>query len=149
MSIYALSIVAQKIDEIKQRNSKFQANIVAGELFHTLSAQLDFLPFPPTKKERHIIKQILEADFSAAYHSGDFRRRPLLTTAWKRPDYVSSYYKFIGFDGHGPDLSLISSALLTNPPRSSISFFTAANPAPNMKIAQALISGPSLSPYKN
>lgn len=147
MSIYALTIVNNKIEEINASNPGFQVNIVVGELFHTMSAQLDFLPFPPTKEERHIIKQILESDFSEQYHLGDFRRKPLLTTAWKKPDYVSSYCKFLGVEKEGPNPLAISSALLTKPPRQPITLFSQTNPAPNVRVAQAFISGPT-PPYK-
>lgn len=148
MSIYALSIVNKKIEEIKASNPGFRVNIVVGELFNTMSAQLDFLPFPPTREERHIIKQILESDFSEKYHLGDFRRKPLLTTAWKKPDFVSSYYKFLGHDKEGPDPLAISSALLTKPPAASITLFSQANPAPNLRISQSFINGP-IPPYKS
>jgi hypothetical protein len=148
MSLYALSRVNKEVEEIKVSNPRFKVNIVVGELFHTVSAQLDFLPFPPTKEERHIIKQILESNFSEQYYLGDFQRKPLLTTAWKKPDYVSSYHKFLGFEKEGPDPLGISSALLTKPPREPITLFSQANPAPKVRVSQAFIDGP-IPPYKS
>lgn len=146
MSIYALSVVNEKIKNIKASNRNFEANIVVGKLFHTVSTQLDFFPFPPTQNERHILKQILYSDFSEHYSKGDLRRRPLVTTAWKKPDFVSSYSKFLGYEKNGPSTFGVSSALLSEPPSEPITLLS--NIPRNVEVSKAFISGPDKPPYK-
>lgn len=146
MSIYALSKVKERIKEIEVLNPGFKVNIVVGEFFHTVSAQLDFLPFRPAIKERHIIKQLLESDSCEQYRKGDFQRKPLLTTAWKKPDYVSSYYKFLGFEQDGPNPIGVSSDLLAKPPSAPVTLFSHVKPTPNVKVFTAFIRGPK-PPY--
>ncbi len=158
LSIYALAILNKHINYIykhkrsngfieKEQGRNLEIKIVAGVLFNTLSVQLDSLPFRTSLQEKSIITQLLEANYSSAYSNGDLRKVPLLTTAWKKPDYVSSYHRFVGYEASGPDTILISSVLLTQPPNRPIAFFSVDNPAPNTKVLEAFISGPK-PPYK-
>lgn len=150
MSIYALSELKEHINFLQKNNPNYpndSINIIVGTLFNTVSAQLDSLPNPPTIYERHIFMQLLEANYEAPYRKGNLRRKPLLTTGWKKPDFVSSYFYFTGLDKKGPDCTLISAALLKEPPSKPITFFSPNNkPDHSLKIKDSLISGPT-PPY--
>lgn len=154
MSLFALKQIKETINEITfsvfdERLPKI--NLVVGQFMFTLSAQLDFLPFKLNQEEKDIIKQLLYADYSEKFKPGDLQRKPLLTTSWKKPDFVSSYYKLLGLtDAYKTDITLISAAFLPETPSAPIRFFSDSNPPPcdsKLQYKNSWISGPKIKPY--
>ncbi len=137
---YALEQLKERIDVLKtqwgRKDSvkKLTIQIVYGSIIPNFLKQLESLKFPPESNEQQIIAQLLYCD-PAHYADplSDFRK-PLLTTAWKKPDPWSIYHNFVGLS----NMRLISAQRMPNPPSKDMTVATIGPEVP----ALTFICGP-------